>query len=64
MNSKRMIEYSEIKFFKKVRKRLSIQDGIILTNYPDKTDILLPDTETTDDMMRNNDIKYNHIFLQ
>lgn len=57
-----MIECSEIKFFKKVRKRLSIQDGIILTNYSDKT-FLLSDTETTDDMMWNNDIKYNHISL-
>ncbi len=57
-----MIECSEIKFFKKVRKRLSIQDGIILTNYSDKT-FLLSASETTDDMMWNNDIKYNHISL-
>ncbi len=37
------IEYSEIKFFKKIRSRLSISDEAILDKHPDKEDFLLPD---------------------
>ena len=37
------IEYSEIKFFKKIRVRLSLTDKEILSKYPDKEDFLLPD---------------------
>lgn len=32
------IEYSEIKFFKKIRVRLSLTDKEILSKYPDKED--------------------------
>lgn len=38
-----VIEYSEIKFFKKIRSRLSLTDEEILERYPDKEDFLLPD---------------------
>lgn len=44
------IEYSEISFFKKIRKRLHITDEKILETMPDKEDYLLPDIEIPDDM--------------
>ena len=37
------IEYSEVSFFKRVRKNLSISDDVILNSMPDKEDYLLPD---------------------
>ena len=39
------IEYSEISFFKKLRKCLAINDELILAKMPDKEDYLLPDIE-------------------
>lgn len=39
------IKYSEVSFFKKVRKNLSITDEKILAVMPDKEDYLLPDIE-------------------
>lgn len=44
------IEYSEISFFKKIRKRLTISDEKILAAMPDKEDYLLPDVEVPDDL--------------
>lgn len=44
------IEYSEVSFFKKIRKRLSITDDKILEAMPDKEDYLLPDIEIPDDI--------------
>ena len=44
------IDYSEISFFKKIRKRLSITDEKILEAMPNKEDYLLPDVEVPDDM--------------
>lgn len=38
-----VIEYAEVKFFKKIRMRLSLSDDAILANFPDKEDFLLPD---------------------
>lgn len=37
------IEYAEVKFFKKIRVRLSLTDEDILKKYPEKEDFLLPD---------------------
>lgn len=37
------IQYSEIKFFKKIRATLHLSDEEILVEYPDKEDYLLPD---------------------
>lgn len=37
------IEYAEVKFFKKIRSRLSVSDDAILVEHPDKEDFLLPD---------------------
>ena len=39
------VEYSEIKFFKKIRKQLKITDEQILGELPGKEDYLLPDIE-------------------
>lgn len=44
------IEYSEVSFFKKIRKRLSVTDDKILEALPDKEDYLLPDIEVPDDI--------------
>lgn len=43
------IEYSEVKFFKKIRFRLSISDEAILAVHPDKEDFLLPDINVAED---------------
>ena len=37
------IKYTEVKFFKKIRSRLTISDEEILAEHPDKEDFLLPD---------------------
>lgn len=42
------IEYAEVKFFKKIRSRLSISDEAILAEHPDKEDFLLPDVNVAD----------------
>ena len=42
------IEYSEVSFFKRIRKQLSIKDDLILEAMPDKEDYLLPDVEAED----------------
>lgn len=43
-----IIEYSEIKFFKKIRSVLTVSDEQILVQHPDKEDFLLPDVNITD----------------
>lgn len=43
------IEYSEIRFFKRIRKNLVISDEEILEVMPDKEDYLLPDIEVSTD---------------
>lgn len=35
--------YSEVKFFKRIRRNLTISDEQILEKFPDKEDYLLPD---------------------
>lgn len=42
------IAYSEIKFFKRIRKCLSITDDILYEKFPDKEDFFLPDMEEDD----------------
>lgn len=42
------IEYSEIKFFKRIRSRLLVSDEQILARHPGKEDFLLPDINVTD----------------
>ena len=42
------IGYAEVKFFKKIRSRLSISDEEILAEHPNKEDFLLPDINITE----------------
>ena len=48
------IEYSEIKFFKKIRATLAVSDEDILEIHPDKEDYLLPDICKADDFVLDN----------
>lgn len=56
------IEYSEVKFFKKIRVRLSLTDDEILTKHPDKEDFLLPDINVADDPEWNK-VTFSEIIL-
>lgn len=49
IDADKRIDYSEVKFFKKIRIRLSLTDEEILAKYPDKEDFLLPDINVADD---------------
>ena len=42
------IEYAEVKFFKKIRSRLTVSDGKILAEHPDKEEFLLPDINVSE----------------
>lgn len=53
------VEYSEVSFFKRVRKNLSISDEAILQSIPDKEDYLLPDIEEDFDFDWN--VTFNQI---
>lgn len=44
-----VIAYSEVKFFKKIRSRLSLTDDEILECHPDKGDFLLPDVDANEE---------------
>ena len=48
IESDNVVKYSEIKFFKLVRKKLSLTDEEILKVYPDKEEFLLPDAKHFD----------------
>ena len=43
-----IIQYSEVKFFKKIRVRLPLTDEESLEKHPDKEDFLLPDINVAD----------------
>lgn len=43
------VDYSEVKFFKKIRCRLSLTDEQILAKHPDVEDFLLPDINVIED---------------
>lgn len=43
-----VIQYSEVKFFKKIRNRLSVSDDSILEKLPNSEDYLLPDISAED----------------
>lgn len=47
------IEYSEVKFFKKIRSRLSVSDEQILEQYPCKENLLFPDISVSEDPIWN-----------
>lgn len=43
-----LIQYSEVKFFKKIRNRLTVSDDVILARFPNYEDYLLPDISTVE----------------
>ena len=55
------IEYSEVKFFKKIRSRLSISDETILGKFPNKEDFLLPDLKVAELPMWDENTYFNQI---
>lgn len=57
------VEYSEVKFFKKIRSRLSIPDEEILAKYPDKEDFLLPDIDVREEPVWDDNIMFADIHL-
>ena len=57
------IEYSEVKFFKKIRSRLSISDETILGKFPNKEDFLLPDLKVAELPMWDENIQFNQITI-
>lgn len=56
------VEYSEVKFFKRLRIGLKVTDDQILSRMPDKEDYLLPDILTPDDY--NWDVHFEEIKLK
>ena len=57
------IEYSEVKFFKKIRFRLPISDEAILAVHPDKEDFLLPDINVIEDPFWDDKTQFEQISL-
>lgn len=57
------IEYSEVKFFKKIRLRLSVSDEQILAQHPDKEDFLLPDINDTEELIWDDNVVFMSISL-
>lgn len=49
INSDNIIEYSEVKFFKKIRTRLDITDDEIIETYPEMEDFIQPDIQIFED---------------
>lgn len=58
------IEYSEVKFFKKIRVRLTVNDDAILKQHPDKEDFLLPDLNVAEDPLWDDNVKFEKIELK
>lgn len=57
------VEYSEVKFFKKIRARLSVSDEQILAKHPDKEDFLLPDIDVMDEPIWDENVVFADICL-
>lgn len=59
------IEYSEVKFFKKIRSRLSsVSDEQILAQHPDKEYFLSPDIDVIEEPIWNDNIIFANINLK
>lgn len=56
------IEYSEVKFFKKIRSKLSVSDESILSEFPDKEDFLLPDINVSEMPKWDESIQFAKLF--
>ena len=57
------IEYAEVKFFKKIRSRLSVSDEAILAEHPDKEDYLLPDINIAEAPQWDDNIHFSQITI-
>ena len=57
------IEYAEVKFFKKIRSRLTISDETILAEHPDKEDFLLPDINIEEIPQWDNNTHFSQISI-
>lgn len=57
------IEYAEVKFFKKIRSRLTISDEAILAEHPDKEDFLMPDINIAEIPQWDNCTYFSHISI-
>lgn len=55
------IEYSEVKFFKKIRLRLSVSDEDVLDKFPEKEDYLLPDINASETLDWDNNIQFSKL---
>lgn len=58
-----VIQYSEVKFFKKIRARLTVSDEDILAEHPDKEAFLLPDLNVDDIPEWDADTRFAQIVL-
>lgn len=59
----KVIEYSEIKFFKKIRLHLSINDDLILAKFPDKEDYLLQDINVAEEPIWDTNTSFSDITI-
>lgn len=57
------IEYAEVKFFKKIRSRLTVSDEAILAEHPDKEDFLLQDVNVADSFEWDGSVKFTQISI-
>ena len=57
------IEYAEVKFFKKIRSRLTISNEAILAEHPNKEDFLLPDINMTEIPQWDNSTHFSQISI-
>ena len=57
------IEYAEVKFFKKIRSKLTISDEAILAEHPDKEDFLLPDINIEEIPQWDNNTHFSQISI-
>lgn len=64
MEADNNIEYAEVKFFKKIRSKLTISDEAILAEHPDKEDFLLPDINITEIPQWNDSTHFSQISIQ
>ena len=58
------IEYAEVKFFKKIRSKLTISDEAILAEHTDKEDFLLPDINITEIPQWDDSTHFSQISIQ
>lgn len=60
INSDNLIEYSEVKFFKKIRMRLNVSDEDILETYPEMEEFIQPDIQVFEEPEWN-DVTFSNI---